>query len=90
MSEFQEHLKEQLKDEEFKKEWDKLELRYKIIEQILQLRIKYHLTQKQFAEKVGTTQAVVSRIENGNVNIGVDFLERVAKAFGKQVEVRLV
>lgn len=90
MSEFQEHLKEQLQDEEFKKEWDKLELRYKIIEQILQLRIKYHLTQKQFAEKVGTTQAVVSRIENGNVNIGVDFLERVAKAFGKQVEVRLV
>jgi len=83
-------LKEQLKDEEFKKEWDKLELRYKIIEQILQLRIKYHLTQKQFAEKVGTTQAVISRIENGNVNIGVDFLERMAKAFGKRVEVRLV
>ena len=90
MSEFQDYLKEHLKDEAFKKEWDKLELRYKIIEQILQLRIKYHLTQKQFAEKVGTTQAVISRIENGNVNIGVDFLERVAKAFGKQVEVRLV
>jgi predicted transcriptional regulator len=83
-------LQAQLKDEAFKKEWDKLELRYKIIEQLLRLRIKYDLTQKQFAEKVGTTQAVISRIENGNVNIGVDFLERVAKAFGKQVEVRLV
>ncbi len=83
-------LQEQLKDEAFKKEWDKLEFRYKIIEQFLQLRIKYNLSQKQFAEKVGTTQAVISRIENGNVNIGVDFLERVAKAFGKQVEVRLV
>ena len=83
-------LQEQLKDEVFKKEWDKLELRYKIIEQFLRLRIKYDLTQKQFAEKIGTTQAVVSRIENGNVNIGIDFLERVAKAFGKQVEVRLV
>ena len=90
MSEFQEFLQEQLKDEAFKKEWDKLELRYKIIEEMLKLRIKYHLTQKQFAEKVGTTQAVISRIENGNVNIGVDFLERVAKAFGKRVEVRLV
>ena len=83
-------LQEQLKDEAFKKEWDKLELRYKIIEQFLRLRIKYDLTQKQFAEKIGTTQAVVSRIENGNVNIGIDFLERVAKAFGKQIEVRLV
>ena len=90
MSELQEHLQEMLKDEVFKKEWDKLELRYTIIEQFLKLRIKYDLTQKQFAERVGTTQAVISRIENGNVNIGVDFLERVAKAFGKHVEVRLV
>lgn len=90
MSELQAFIKEQLKDEEFKREWEKLEPRYQIIKQILKLRIKYDLTQKQFAEKVGTTQAVVSRIENGNVNIGVDFLERVAKAFGKHVEVRLV
>ena len=90
MSELQAFIKEQLKDEEFKREWAKLEPRYQIIKQILKLRIKYDLTQKQFAEKVGTTQAVISRIENGNVNIGVDFLERVAKAFGKQVEVRLV
>ena len=90
MSELQALIKEQLKDEEFKREWEKLEPRYQVIKQILKLRIKYDLTQKQFAEKVGTTQAVVSRIENGNVNIGIDFLERVAKAFGKQVEVRLV
>ena len=90
MSELQAFIKEQLKDEEFKREWEKLEPRYQIIKQILKLRIKYDLTQKQFAEKVGTTQAVISRIENGNVNIGVDFLERVAKAFGKHVEVRLV
>ena len=90
MSELHEFSQEQLKDEVFKKEWDKLELRYTIKEQFLKLRIKYNLTQKQFAEKVGTTQAVISRIENGNVNIGVDFLERVAKAFGKKVEVRLV
>lgn len=90
MDDFSRFLKEQLKDEEFKREWDKLELRYKVIEQILKLRIKYDLTQKQFAEKVGTTQAVISRIENGNVNIGIDFLDRVAKAFGKKVEVKLV
>ncbi|UFS63637.1 helix-turn-helix transcriptional regulator [Sulfurimonas sp. HSL-3221] len=90
MSEFQDFLKEQLKDEKFKAEWDRLELRYRVIEQILKLRMKYDLTQKQFAEKVGTTQAVISRIENGNVNIGIDFLDRVAKAFGKKVEVKLI
>ncbi|MEJ2500764.1 MAG: helix-turn-helix transcriptional regulator [Campylobacterales bacterium] len=90
MSELQALIKEQLKNEEFKREWDRLEPRYQVIRQLLKLRIKYDLTQKQFAEKVGTTQAVISRIENGNVNIGIDFLERVAKAFGKRVEVKLI
>jgi predicted transcriptional regulator len=90
MSELQALIKEQLKNEEFKREWDRLEPRYQVIRQLLKLRIKYDLTQKQFAEKVGTTQAVISRIENGNVNIGIDFLERVAKAFGKKVEVKLI
>ncbi|WP_345973574.1 helix-turn-helix transcriptional regulator [Sulfurimonas diazotrophicus] len=90
MSELQRLIKEQLKNEEFKREWDRLEPRYQVITQLLKLRIKYDLTQKQFAEKVGTTQAVISRIENGNVNIGIDFLERVAKAFGKKVEVKLI
>ena len=90
MSEFRGFLKEQLKDEAFRAEWERLELRYKVIEQILKLRIAYDLTQKQFAERVGTTQAVISRIENGNVNVGIDFLERVAKAFGKKVELSLV
>ena len=31
-----------------------------------------------------------SRIENGTVNIGIDFIERLAKAFDKKVEFRLV
>ncbi len=32
--------------------------------------------------KIGTTQAVISRIENGNVNIGIDTIQKIAKAFG--------
>ncbi len=90
MSEFKTLLNEQLKDEDFKKEWDSLALRYSIVEQLLKLRQSYHLTQKQFAQKVGTTQAVISRIENGSVNIGIDFIEKVAKAFNKNVKMQLV
>ena len=90
MSDFRKQLEEELKDEEFKKEWDKLELRYAVIKQLIKIRNTYNLSQAQLAEKLNTTQAVISRIENGTVNIGIDFIERLAKAFDKKIEFRLV
>jgi len=90
MSDFRKHLDESLKDEEFKKEWDNLELRYAVIKQLIKIRNSYNLSQAQLAEKLNTTQAVISRIENGTVNIGIDFIEKLARAFDKKVELRLV
>ena len=90
MSDLQKHLNEELKDPNFKKEWEKLELRYSVIKQIIKIRNTYNLSQAQLAEKLNTTQAVISRIENGTVNIGIDFIERLAKAFNKRVEINLV
>jgi len=90
MSDLQKYLNESLKDEEFKEEWDKLELRYAVIKQLIKIRNTYNLSQAQLAEKLNTTQAVISRIENVTVNIGIDFIERLAKAFNKRVEINLV
>ena len=89
MSDFRKHLNEKLKDEQFKEEWDNLELRYAVIKQLIKLRNSYNLSQAQLAEKLNTTQAVISRIENGTVNIGIDFLERLAKAFNKRIEIKI-
>lgn len=85
MSDFREDLNEQLKDKKFKKEYDILETRYEIIKQLIRLRKEHSLTQKQLAEKVNTTQPVISRIENGNMNIGIDLLNRIARKFGKKI-----
>ena len=90
MSDFKKHLQEQLKNPEFKQEWDNLELRYAIIKQLIKLRNTYNLSQTQLAKKIGTTQAVISRIENGTTNIGIDFLEKIARAFNKKVEFHIV
>ena len=89
MSDFKKHLQKKLENPEFKKEWDNLELRYLIIEQLIKLRNAYNLTQAQLAKKIGTTQAVMSRIENGTTNIGIDFLDKIARAFNKKVEFRI-
>ncbi len=90
MSDLQKHLDKQLQDDEFREEWENLELRYAVIKQLIKIRNSYNLSQAQLAEKLNTTQAVISRIENGTVNIGIDFIERLAKAFDKKVEINLV
>ena len=90
MSDFRKHLDEKLRDETFRKEWESQELRYAVVKQLITIRNNYHLSQAQLAEKLNTTQAVISRIENGTVNIGIDFIEKLAQAFGKRVEITLV
>ena len=90
MSDFRKHLDKSLEDETFKKEWDNLELRYAVVEQLIKLRNVYNLSQTELAKKIGTTQAVISRVENGTVNVGIDFLAKVAKAFDKKIEINIV
>jgi len=90
MSDFKKHLNKKLKNSQFHDEWAKSELRYVVIKQLIQLRNEQNMTQSEFSKKIGTTQAVISRVENATVNIGIDFLEKVAKAFDKRVEFEIV
>jgi predicted transcriptional regulator len=87
MDDFNKLLNEELKNPEFKQEWEKLELRYIIVKQLIKLRNSYNLSQSELAKKIGTTQAVISRIENGSVNVGIDMIERIAKSFNKQIKI---
>jgi ribosome-binding protein aMBF1 (putative translation factor) len=89
MDDFRKHLKESLKDEEFKAAYDNKELRYKIVDILVSIRIQYKLSQAELAKKLGTTQAVISRIENGSVNIGIDFLQKVANTFNKKLDIKV-
>jgi len=83
-------LESELKDQEFKEEWDKLELRYVVIRQLIKIRNTYNLSQAQLAKRLDTTQSVISRIENGTVNVGIDFIDNLARAFNKKVELKLI
>ena len=40
MSDFRKHLEEELKDPNFKKEWDKLEPKYKTIKQLIKQQLQ--------------------------------------------------
>ena len=79
-----------LKNEEVRNELKKNEAEYKIIEEIILARKERNLTQKDLAELVGTKQSNISRLESGNYNPTIDFLNKIASAVGKQLEVRIV
>ncbi|MBP5328400.1 MAG: helix-turn-helix transcriptional regulator [Spirochaetaceae bacterium] len=78
-----------LKDPEFKAEYDALEPEYKLIKQLIKARADNHMTQKQLAEKVGTRQSNIARLESGNYNPSFQFLQKVAKALNRTLSIEL-
>jgi len=42
------------------------------------------------AELIGTRQSNISRLESGNYNPTLDFLQKIASAMGKKLEVRII
>jgi HTH-type transcriptional regulator/antitoxin HipB len=47
---------------------------------IVNLRVKLSMSQAELARRAGTTQAVISRLENGDANPTVDMVRRVVNA----------
>lgn len=58
-----------------------------LIGEIRDMRNEAGLTQKEFAEKIGTTQSAVARIECGRQNVGIDLLAKIAGAMGKKLRI---
>ena len=75
MTKFNDFLNEQLKDPEFKKEYDALEPEFSIIQAIIDARKNSGMTQKDLAEKTGITQGDISRLENGSANPSLKTLQ---------------
>lgn len=86
---FEDVLAEALKDPEVKKGYDALELEFSIIEQVIQKRLEKGLTQKQLADKIGTKQSAIARLEGGSTNPSVGFLEKVSKALGSKLQISI-
>jgi len=79
---------ELFESEEVKEEYDKLNVMYEIKKQIIRYRIENNLTQKELADRIGTKQSAISRLENDDYNPSVEFLNKVAHALGKKLEIR--
>lgn len=90
MSEFRDLLNEQLKDPEFKKEWDDIQPEMDVIRAMIDNRIAQNLTQKELAERTGINQADISKLENGTRNPSLKMLKRLAAGMGMALKIEFV
>ncbi len=66
-------------------EYEKIDLAYEIGKMITDARIARNITQAALAERVGTRQPSIARIEKGGLLPSLSFLERIAQALNTQL-----
>lgn len=87
MSDFERHLQEQLKDSSFAAEYNALEIQFIFAHALIAARIEEGITQADLAKRIGTSQANISKIENGMFNPSFSMAQRIATGLGKKLNI---
>jgi transcriptional regulator with XRE-family HTH domain len=75
-----------------KAEYDRLDEEFRFIDEFLKARAAAGVTQAEIAERIGTTQSAIARLESGQGKHSPSLatLQKYAHALGCRLEVRLV
>ena len=90
MRTFDDMLAKQLQNEDFRKEYEAIQLEMDVIRAIVEARTSQNLTQKELAERTGINQADISKLENGTRNPSVNLLKRLADGMGMMLKIEFV
>lgn len=90
MKTLNEFMTEQLKDPEFREEYDKIQPELDVIRALVEARISQNLTQKELAARTGIDQADISKLENGSRNPSLNLLKRLADGMGMVLRIEFV
>jgi transcriptional regulator with XRE-family HTH domain len=82
MKSFDEVLADDLKDPEFRHEWDRTALAREVALRVTQYRAEHHLTQSQLARQLSMQQPAIARLEAGDHEPTLATLHRLAQYLG--------
>jgi len=88
-TDFDELLAEELKNPKFKKMFDEYGRQLELSLSLLQLRKKRKMSQLLLAKKIGTTQSNIARLESGQQNFTISFLDKVVNALDANLEIKI-
>ncbi len=78
-----------MKEPGFKEGYDALEEEFALASMLIEARTRAKLTQAELAERMGTAQSTIARLESGAAKPSLSTLERFAQATGTRVRVTL-
>jgi DNA-binding XRE family transcriptional regulator len=78
-----------LRDPKVKAEYDRLGPIYALVWELVEARHKVGLTQAQLAERMGTTQSAIARLESARHMPSLDMAARYAEAVGQRLDIHL-
>jgi len=90
MRTFDDMLNEQLKDINFRKEYEDIQPEMDVIRAIVDARTAQNLTQKELSKRTGINQADISKLENGTRNPTVSLLKRLAEGMGMELRIQFI
>lgn len=76
-----------LENPEVRMEYAQADAEFSLIEAMITARRDARLTQAELAQKIGTTQSAIARLEAGRVSPSITTLRRYAEATGHQLRV---
>jgi DNA-binding Xre family transcriptional regulator len=88
-TDFDEVLAEELKNPKFKKMFDEYGRQLELSLSLLRLRKKRKMSQLLLAKKIGTTQSNIARLESGQQNFTISFLDKVVNALDANLEIKI-
>ena len=86
----QEYKAEHIKNPAFKKAWQDLDPEFELLESMISIREQRGISQAKLAEKIGTKQPALSRLERGGFRkASLETLSRIADALDARLVVKL-
>ena len=85
MDDLKQYMEQQLKNPEFKEEYEKTRIEFEITRAIVNARCEKNMTQKELSLRTGIRQSNISRIENGSSSPNISTLEKIARGLGKRL-----
>jgi|SRR5664280_1195212 len=81
-----------LKRADVKSEYDQLDKEFAFLDEFLKARSSAGITQAEVAERIGTTQSAIARLESGSGKHSPSLatLQKYARALGCRLELRLI
>ena len=78
-----------LQDPATKAEYDALEQEFDTARELIAARARAGITQAELAQRMGTTQSAIARLESGRRTPSIDTVQRYARALGARAVVRI-